>query len=170
MSALSLNRLCNGNGGGGSSGNKFFNFKFRRNSSTLPTMRHVPKIDINNNDPRPALRKRHLLNRRGSLYHNQFKGVKKDLIEKQASLIVHTMTVKVDHVTHAMFLIFPPTTFCRLKSSTRKFSTKFSTILAVMSQKLITRSCSSTCKRPFECRKRRIMSSSKRRQLRKLQS
>lgn len=103
MSALSLNRLCNGSG---SSNNKFFNFKFGRNSSTLPTMRHASKIsskiDINNNDPQPALRKRHLLNRRGSLYHNQFKGVKKDLIEKQASLIVHTMTVKIDHVNRAL--------------------------------------------------------------------
>lgn len=34
-----------------------------------------------------------LLNRRGSLHHNQFKGVKKELIEKHASQIVHTMTV-----------------------------------------------------------------------------
>lgn len=93
MSALSLNRLCNG---GGSSNNKFFNFKFSsRKSSTLPTMKHVPKIDINNNNPQPAIRKRHLLNRRGSLHHNQFKGVKKELIEKSASLIIHTMTVKI---------------------------------------------------------------------------
>lgn len=34
-----------------------------------------------------------ILNRRGSLHHNQFKGVKKELIEKQASQIIHTMTV-----------------------------------------------------------------------------
>lgn len=110
MSALSLNRLCNG---GGSSKNNFFNIKFGRNSSTLPTKRHVPKIDINNNDPQPAIRRRHLLNRRGSLHHNQFKGVKKELIEKHASLIVHTMTVKriffyesFDHVLNIYFSFF----------------------------------------------------------------
>jgi BAI1-associated protein 3 len=39
------------------------------------------------------VRRRHVLNRRGSLHHNQFKGVKKDLIEKHASLIIHTLTV-----------------------------------------------------------------------------
>lgn len=167
MSALSLNRLCNGSG---SSNNKFFNFKFGRNSSTLPTMRHVPKIDINNNDPQPALRKRHLLNRRGSLYHNQFKGVKKDLIEKQANLIVHTMTVKIDHVTHVMFLIFPPTPFCRLKSSTRKFSMKFFTMSAVMNQRSIMRNYLNICRRLLEFRRRRTVSFSRRRDLRKLQS
>lgn len=90
MSALSLKNLCNG---GGLSGNKFFNIKFNRKSSTLPTMKHVPKIDVNNNAPIPTIRKRHLLNRRGSLHHNQFKGVKKELIEKSANLIIHTMTV-----------------------------------------------------------------------------
>lgn len=68
--------------------------KFNQKSSTLPTVKHVPKIDINNNAPQPAIRRRHLLNRRGSLHHNQFKGVKKELIEKHASLIIHTMTVK----------------------------------------------------------------------------
>lgn len=37
--------------------------------------------------------RKRILNRRGSLHHNQFKGVKKELIEKQASQIIHTMTV-----------------------------------------------------------------------------
>lgn len=70
--------------------------KFNRKSATLPSAKHVPKIDRNNNaPPQPAIRRRHLLNRRGSLHHNQFKGVKKELIEKQQSLIIHTMTVKL---------------------------------------------------------------------------
>lgn len=89
MSSLSLNRLCNG---GGQSKNKNLNSKFGK-SSTLPSKKHVPKvkpIDLNNNAPVPMPR---ILNRRGSLHHNQFKGVKKELIEKNASQIVHTMTV-----------------------------------------------------------------------------
>lgn len=91
MSTISLSRLCNG---GESSSNKNFDHKF----NTLPTKKHVPKlstpvdIDINNNAPQPAVRRK-LLNRRGSLHHNQFKGVRKELIEKHASMIVHTMTV-----------------------------------------------------------------------------
>jgi hypothetical protein len=95
MSSLSLGRLCNG----GSLNSINLNAKFGKTSS-LPTRKHVPKletfdIDINNNAPQPAVRRRHLLNRRGSLHHNQFKGVKKDLLEKHASLIIHTMTVNV---------------------------------------------------------------------------
>lgn len=37
--------------------------------------------------------RRKVLNRRGSLHRNQFKGVKKELIEKNAYHIIHTMTV-----------------------------------------------------------------------------
>lgn len=87
MSSLSLNRLCNGQ-----SNKKGFNFKF----STLPRKKHVPKIpsiDLNNNAPVPMVRQK-LLNRRGSLHHNQFKGVRKELIEKHARQIIHTMTVR----------------------------------------------------------------------------
>lgn len=90
MSSLSLNGLCNGVG---QSNNKKINLKF----STLPTKNHVPRVksmDFNNNAPVPRVRQK-LLNRRGSLHHNQFKGVKKELIEKHASQIVHTMTVRV---------------------------------------------------------------------------
>jgi len=129
-SSLSLNRLCNGGGGGGSqSKNKMFNWKFGK-SSTLPTPRRViPKalstIDINNNTngdgPMPMTRRKHLLNRRGSLHHNQFKGVKKELMEKHANMIIHTMTVRSSAknlivanlctffamtVSHLCFLIF----------------------------------------------------------------
>jgi hypothetical protein len=91
MSTLSLTRLCNG---GGSSHNKNYNLKY----GSLPTRKHVPKvasvdIDMNNNAPQPTMRKRHILNKRGSLYHNQFKGVRKELIEKHANMIIHTMTV-----------------------------------------------------------------------------
>ena len=94
MSSLSLNRLCNG---GGSSKNKNFNWKFGK-SSTLPSKKHVPRVpsvDQNNNAP-VAMSRRKILNRRGSLHHNQFKGVKKELIEKQASIIIHTMTVNLE--------------------------------------------------------------------------
>lgn len=92
MSSLSLNRLCNG---GGQSKNKSFNWKFGK-SLTLPSKKHVMKtrssIDLNNNAPIPMTRQK-VLNRRGSLHHNQFKGVKKELMERHASLIIHTMTV-----------------------------------------------------------------------------
>lgn len=50
-------------------------------------------LDLNNNRPVPMARQKRLLNRRGSLFRNQFKGVRKELIEKQASQIIHTMTV-----------------------------------------------------------------------------
>lgn len=103
MSSLSLNRLCNG---GGRSKNKNFNFKFG-SSSTLPHSKSCTKFsqekisDINNNGNAPIpITRRKLLNPRGSLYHNQFKGVKKELIEKHATLIVHTMTV-----SHILFFI-----------------------------------------------------------------
>lgn len=92
MSSLSLNRLCNG---GGASKSKSFNWKFGR-SSTLPSKKHVPKIipiDLNNNAPPVPMARRKILNRRGSLHHNQFKGVKKELMEKHANQIIHTMTV-----------------------------------------------------------------------------
>lgn len=91
MSSLSLNRLCNG---GKNSKGSNLPWSLGK-SSTLPTKKHVPRIasiDENNNAPVPMARKK-ILNRRGSLHHNQFKGVKKELIEKQASQIVHTMTV-----------------------------------------------------------------------------
>lgn len=96
MSSLSLNRLSNG---GGQSSNKKFNWKFGK-SSTLPIkvkqITSLSVVDVNNNGaaPIPIMRRnRQILNRRGSLYHNQFKGVKKELIERQAHMIVHTMTV-----------------------------------------------------------------------------
>lgn len=94
MSSLSLNRLCNG---GGKDKNKRNSWNFGR-SSTLPLKKQVPKtqsidLDLNNNRPVPMMRQKHLLNRRGSLFRNQFKGVRKELIEKQASQIIHTMTV-----------------------------------------------------------------------------
>ena len=92
MSSLSLNRLYNGKG---RNENKSFNLKF----STLPTRKYIPKIqkaetDLNNNAPVPMVRRK-LLNRRGSLCHNQFKGVKKELLQRHASQIVHTMTVRI---------------------------------------------------------------------------
>lgn len=115
MSSLSLPRLLNG---GGSSNNKTFNWKFgSKKSATLPTKRQqlttTTTTDINNNNnsnknissnnvgetsnkfvpPIPTARRKQLLNRRGSLHHNQFKGVKKEFIEKNAMLIMHTMTV-----------------------------------------------------------------------------
>lgn len=102
MSSLSLNRLCNG---GGESGSKRFNFKFGK-SSTLPSKKHVPKIqpiDINNNAPPVPVARRKILNRRGSLHHNQFKGVRKELIERHANLIVHTMTVRFCRIYLMMF-------------------------------------------------------------------
>lgn len=117
MSSLSLPRLLNG---GGSSNNRTFNWKFgSKKSATLPTKRQqlTTTTDINNNinnihnsnnnisnnnvgetsnkfvPPIPTARRKQLLNRRGSLHHNQFKGVKKEFIEKNAMLIMHTMTV-----------------------------------------------------------------------------
>ena len=109
MSSLSLPRLLNG---GGSSNNRTFNWKFgSKKSATLPTKRQqlTMTTDINNNNnisnnnigetsnkfvpPIPTARRKQLLNRRGSLHHNQFKGVKKEFIEKNAMLIMHTMTV-----------------------------------------------------------------------------
>lgn len=97
MSSLSLSRLSNGNGAKKNASIGSIYVK----TNSLPTKKHVPKIepydiDINNNAPQPVARRKHLLlNRRGSLHHNQFKGVKKELIEKHASLIIHTMTVKI---------------------------------------------------------------------------
>lgn len=110
MSSLSLPRLLNG---GGNSNNRTFNWKFGSSkSATLPTKRQQLTTDINNNSninkisnnnvggtgnkfvpPIPTARRKQLLNRRGSLHHNQFKGVKKEFIEKNAMLIMHTMTV-----------------------------------------------------------------------------
>lgn len=76
-------------------------------SATLPIQKNTSKtssmiIDVNNNAPPLPPRQNHnILNRRGSLPHNSFKGVKKELLEKHANMIVHTLTVsRVFNVSH----------------------------------------------------------------------
>jgi hypothetical protein len=142
MSSLSLNRLCNG---GGESASRNFNWKFGK-SSTLPSKKHVPRlsIDVNNNAPPVPMARRKLLNRRGSLHHNQFKGVRKELIEKHASQIVHTMTVglrRIDFLLVKMSRISRNfsrfISLNRSRSFTKRFSLKSSTMSAVMNRNVI---------------------------------
>lgn len=101
MSSYSLPRLL---GGGGLSGNHKFNMKFgsirlsksfreKRSKSIARTddiyarSKCPTSSDLYNMLPIPVI------NRCGTLHKNQFRGVKKDVMEKQASLIVHSMTV-----------------------------------------------------------------------------
>lgn len=81
MSTFSLPRLING---GGLSKNKVVNSKF----ASL------------NNRPRPVseqygdqFMKRKPLNRNGSIVRNQFRGIRKDYLDTQTKLIIHSMTV-----------------------------------------------------------------------------
>lgn len=81
MSTFSLPRLING---GGLSKNNVVNSKF----ASL------------NNRPRPVsenfsdqFMKRKPLNRNGSIVKNQFRGIRKDYLDTQTKLIIHSMTV-----------------------------------------------------------------------------
>lgn len=93
MSTLSLSRICSGR----KRKEKLSDMK-TGSSSTLPLQKNNSRpssivIDINNNNAPQVPMRQKVLNRRGSLFHNQFKGVKKELFEKHANLIVHTLTV-----------------------------------------------------------------------------
>lgn len=79
MSTYSLPRLING---GGLSNNVKHNMKY----GTLP-------LSVKAVAP-PRMNRRSSLNRNGSIKHNQFRGIRKDLLEKQTNLIIHSMTVR----------------------------------------------------------------------------
>lgn len=87
MSTYSLSRLING---GGLSNNVKHNFKYGNcdKSSTLP-------LSIKTAVAPPRMNRRSSLNRNGSIKHNQFRGIKKDLLERQTNMIIHSMTVRI---------------------------------------------------------------------------
>lgn len=81
MSTFSLPRLING---GGLSKNKVVNSKFASlNNRQRP-------VSANYSD---QFMKRKPLNRNGSIVKNQFRGIRKDYLDTQTKLIIHSMTV-----------------------------------------------------------------------------
>ena len=85
MSSLSLPRLIKN--GGGYSNNPTVNHKYMslNNRNTSPHS----KMDYE------ILRKRRSLNRNGTISKNCFRGVRKDMLERQTTLICHSMTVSI---------------------------------------------------------------------------
>lgn len=81
MSTFSLPRLING---GGLSRNKVVNSKFASlNNRQRP-------VSANYDD---QFSKRMPLNRHGSIARNQFRGIRKEYLDTQTNLIIHSMTV-----------------------------------------------------------------------------
>lgn len=112
MSTLSLNKLING---GGRSGNPVINMKFGNSNkfATLPSKsleKSTGALNSNHVDdnrsfvpppPTAEIRRRRSLQRpislcngTSSLSKNPFRGVKKEVLEKRANLLIHSMTVR----------------------------------------------------------------------------
>lgn len=60
---------------------------------TLPTKKKVVALERQPSVFDEALQKRQRLNRNGSIGHLQFRGIKKEFLQKQTSMILHSMTV-----------------------------------------------------------------------------
>lgn len=84
MSVQSLPRLLSGEGvkKARENGHKY---------STLPAKAKATKLA----ELDEIMMKRQKLNRNGSIGRLQFRGIKKEFFDKQASLIAHSMTVKL---------------------------------------------------------------------------
>lgn len=119
MSTYSLPRFING---GGPSNNIKPNLKY----GTLPlSVRAVAPLRTN---------RRSSLNRNGSIKHNQFRGIKKDLLEKQTNMIIHSMTVRItllgfEYIFNRFF--FSWFVFYSWRSCTKKFCLKYFIMLDV---------------------------------------
>lgn len=83
MSTFSLPRLING---GGLSKNKVVNSKFASLNN-----RQRPVSDSYSDQ----FMRRKALNRNGSIVKNQFRGVRKEYLDTQTKLIIHSMTVSL---------------------------------------------------------------------------
>jgi hypothetical protein len=94
MSSLSLNHLLTS----GQSANNVINLKFGNSKyATLPSKLRQKDINNNNGDtkfvpPSPTARRKSVF-RSSNIYKNPFRGVSKQFLEKQASIIIHNMTV-----------------------------------------------------------------------------
>lgn len=112
MSTFSLPRLLNG---GGLSKNNVVNHKYaslnRYPASRSQAVTPLPTINSNgtsdvgtgsgtatssNNKVDILAAKRRTLNRNGSIVRNQFRGIKKQMLESQTNLLLHSMTVSLD--------------------------------------------------------------------------
>lgn len=93
MSTYSLPHLVNG--GGGLSGNRVVNQKYaslnRYSAGSTPRLATVGR----SRDAASMLRsRRQTLNRDGSISRNQFRGIKKQMLDSQTDMILHSMTVR----------------------------------------------------------------------------
>lgn len=89
MSTYSLPRLLNG---GGLSKNNVVNNKYASLNRYPNGGIKGSAISVDQNYPIP---KRRTLNRNGSIVRNQFRGIKKQILESQTNLLIHSMTVSV---------------------------------------------------------------------------
>lgn len=100
MSTYSLQNLCNS---GGLSNNRTVNTKF----ATLDD-RRPRKAAVQNEQGRQTLKRcenemlerRKAINRRGSITQNQFRGIKREHLERKTKQIIHSMTVCSAYLTH----------------------------------------------------------------------
>lgn len=113
MSTFSLPRLLNG--GGGASRNPVVNQKYgslnryastsmaaggKSNGSIRPALSTISFAEEDGAGAGgsgfvPVAAKRKTLNRNGSIARNQFRGIKKQMLETQTSMLIHSMTVSV---------------------------------------------------------------------------
>lgn len=116
MSTFSLPRLLNGGSGGGASRNPVVNQKYgslnryastsmaagggKSNGSIRPALSTISFAEEDGAGAGgsgfvPVAAKRKTLNRNGSIARNQFRGIKKQMLETQTSMLIHSMTVSV---------------------------------------------------------------------------
>lgn len=120
MSTFSLPRLLNGGGLSKSStiNSKFFSLNRFKKSPPCTGVNRRPVSptpasssgSIRSNEERPCNgdvpSKRQTINRNGSIVKNQFRGIKKDYLESQTNLIVHSMTVSRESNQKLCVLVF----------------------------------------------------------------
>lgn len=93
MSTHSLPRLCNG---GGHTNNRTVNHKY----ATITGRGSISMIAPSENQRQTLKRcdnelmeRRKAINRRGSIAENQFRGIKREHLERKTKQIIHSMTV-----------------------------------------------------------------------------
>lgn len=106
-----------------------------------------------------VIQKRQRLNRNGSIGTLQFRGIKKEFLEKQTSMIAHSMTVgfclierETSSTKNKIIILlkfpFPHSLTIRSRSCTKRFSSRCC-IMWALSWSTRTWSCSTTCRRPL---------------------
>lgn len=93
MSTFSLPRLCNSSG---LSNNRTVNSKFATLDSRgarISAAQSAQKRQTLKRCENEMMERRNAINRRGSIAENQFRGIKREHLERKTNQIIHSMTV-----------------------------------------------------------------------------